>query len=816
MTRLLFLTTTLCFTLVSLLPNITTASELTTSYRNYRRYFEDGQKVKDSAKEETINAFRQEYAKNGYKRSKDLEQPALWQESLTLLSQEGVFTDMIELEEYHREQGWKQVAYSGPKKDLGLFVIGAFHRLWSIAEMHRVGKITADEALSDKYLRSIIHYGEIELNRSTEGSRFHASCFFLPNAAVNIYFSFLEQMDSVESGEESSELLVKSCDVLKSIALQSWTLPLRNDDTDLNVVQVDRFRNHGWWVGGNALGYRALLATAVMYRSIPMIDVLAEVGQRSISTVSHNTYKEAFWNEGFTSDGAGWGHGKQALVWGYPIDGALNSLLLLNKFMDTPWDQKLTKENTDALMNFFRGSNWYYYKGHVLPCLDRYSVVYAPNTYVVKYAPMVDNLITNWSNSFSKEELEELKRLYKEAQTKEINMHGTPDGVYEGSRWFYNNDDLIKKNRDYHVIVNMSSSRCDGLESAINFADEYNFCTTDGQTLFQRDGDEYRKIIGAWDVLALPGITAREGMDKLTPVTNWRGYYSKHNFSGGATHGKENSVAGYIFEKNKQKESPELENSVIYDVKAYKSYFWIGDYFVALGAGVTNLNTDIEGNIRTTIDQTAKSNEVSIISGQNKTPLTDGIHPFVKDGKSVWVEQEGGFAYTVLPEFTKNAMFVAEQKANEWVKRNMSNEGKKELPESADILRLWVDHGKTPVDDTYGYVVYCGDKYVFADELPFTVLHNDTTIQAIESRDNRVIEAVFYEPSELKSSNLTIAVSAPAVILIEEHHSEYRLTLNDPCMDQEMIVVTLNGNPITIELTQGEHEGRSTTIYVKK
>lgn len=143
----------------------------------------------------------------------------------------------------------------------------------------------------------------------------------------------------------------------------------------------------------------------------------------------------------------------------------------------------------------------------------------------------------------------ELNSFKKEAEQRNINMMGYPAGLYSGTRWFFNNDKLIKKNERYHIFVNMSSVRCDGLESASGFADAYNFYPTDGMTLFQRNGNEYAKVIGAWDVTATPGVTAREGMDKLVPVTNWRGYCSKHNFAAAATNGGENAVAGYLFEK---------------------------------------------------------------------------------------------------------------------------------------------------------------------------------------------------------------------------------------------------------------------------
>lgn len=48
------------------------------------------------------------------------------------------------------------------------------------------------------------------------------------------------------------------------------------------------------------------------------------------------------------------------------------------------------------------------------------------------------------------------------------------------------------------------------------------------------------------------------------------------------------------------------KNAMLYGVKAYKSYFMLGDYMIALGAGITNLHPEMDGNIRTTIEQTEK------------------------------------------------------------------------------------------------------------------------------------------------------------------------------------------------------------------
>lgn len=221
-----------------------------------------------------------------------------------------------------------------------------------------------------------------------------------------------------------------------------------------------------------------------MYRSIPMIDLLAEVCQRGISMTSQTTYSDAFWTEGFTADGAGWGHGKQCLIWGYPIDGTSNALKMLNMLKGSPWAKNLGRNNVQALLNFLRGGAWYYYKGYRLPCLDRGSYVYNSTELSIPYAGMLDNLIGNWMDSFTPEEQRELLQLQQEVKKNRIMMEEYAPGIYSGTRWFFNNDDLIKKTPDYHITINMASVRCDGLESAASFADAYNFYPTDGMTLF--------------------------------------------------------------------------------------------------------------------------------------------------------------------------------------------------------------------------------------------------------------------------------------------------------------------------------------------
>jgi len=781
------------------------SAERQIAFANYKRYYNPPVEGKKD-KEQAILKFRDYYATNVYhSTSLNVKQDYIF--LLEQLSEDGSFKDLLEKE----------------KKDVAI-ITEAYNRVWKIAEAYRKGQASEKQVLSDKFLKAIIYYGNKEIARSNASGRFHASCFAAPTAAVNIYFCLLKQMDLAETKMSNNKMLAEASDMLKVIALQAWTQPFRNDSTDSNVVQIERFRSHVWWVGGNGLGYRPLFPVACMYKSVPMIDLLAEVSSRAISLTSQVTYSQSFWNEGFTADGAGWGHGKQCLIWGYPIDGTSGALSILGSLKGSPWELSLTSENKEALLNYFRGGNWYYYKGYILPCLDRGSMSYNVNSRTIPYMGILNSMLKDWRKDFSVAELKEIEQLKTESETKVIEMKNFPDGIYNGTRWFYNNDDLIKKNKDYHLIVNMASQRCDGIESANDFADAYNFYTADGMTLFEKNGTEYRSIFGGWDVTASPGVTAREGMEKLTAITNWSGYKSKYNFSAAATSGGENSVAGFIFEKKNASEKEGVKdksanrNAVLYGIQAYKSYFIIGDYMIALGAGVTNLTPEVDGIIRTTIDQTALEEEVSIIQDGKIKPAPTGTISFMVKGNPIWVKQQGKFAYTILPEFSKKAMFSCESKSTDWGKMNFTNKGRENLPKQVNILRLWIDHGHKPVNDTYGYAVYMGNDNP-ESKVPVNVLKNTTMIQALQSTDKQIMGAVFYNNvASLETNDIKLSVSAPCAILLEKTKEDYIITVTDAEMNDalEEIVIVLNNKAIYFTMPKGKDCGKPVTKKIEK
>lgn len=739
-------------------------AERKVAYDNYIKYFVQARQVNHAKKENSIQQYRENFHKTPY-RPNSFTMPGQMSgsEYFSLLTNNGQFADLMQQEAKIMDERMLTSKYTPQSNAVAALVQEAFNRIWKIAENVRHGEMKEDNVLVDKYLKAIIRYGNIETGRSNAQPRFHASCFAIPTAAVNIYFAFLKQMDEAEAGNPGNPLLKDACVMLKEVALQCWTQPFRNDSTDKNVVSIERFRNHVWWVGGNALGYRPLFPVACMYKSVPMLNLLAEVSSKSISKTSQATYRSSFWNEGFTADGAGWGHGKQCLVWGYPIDGTNGALRLLAYFKGTPWEKTFTTENKESLLNYFRGANWYYYKGYVLPCLDRNSMSYNVASRSIPYQNLLNSVIKDWSECFSETELKELIQLQAECEEKNVRMSGYPEGMYNGTRWFYNNDDLIKKNDRYHLIINMASIRCDGLESA-DFADRYNFAAS-------------------------------------------------------ATSGGAHSATGFIFEKINDSDKENVndrgdnqgKNPVLYGVKAYKSYFIIDDYMIALGAGVTNLQPGLPGTIRTTIDQTALDEKITLIENGVEKPVPPGGGSFYSKQNTIWVKQENKFAYTVLPDFSANAYYACETKKTDWVKMNPTNKEKEGLPEEVHILRLWIDHGTKPVNDTYGYAVYMGDGKPDI-QLPATVLKNDTTLQAVQSADEKITGAVFYNSKvSLQAKGFKVSVSAPCAVLFEKAgNNNYLVTVTDAEMNNSLdkITLLLNGKAVVFTVPKGKDCGK--------
>lgn len=773
-------------------------------------------------KSDALMSIRLEYAKKPY-RDVTLDRDSiakLW----SRLNKNGEFEDYQDqikeiTEGGYATKGDKQRAISKTTKPV-------FDRLWMMSEMYRNSQVSEKDSHIQKLFKAILFYGAIENERLNTSARWHESCFAIPVASTHIFYALYDLVQQAESGKCDDALVLKGIEMLGRLSMQCWTTPARNDETDENVVDVERFRKHAWWVGGNATGYRPLLQTAAQLLDNDMADVIKQVAVQSISCVSQVTYDTAFWEEGITADGAGWGHGTQCLVWGYPIHGTVGSLQILDLMRDYPSLENLSSAQVSLLLDFIRGSSYYYYRGYVPPVVDRGNMNRLENRYAgrkgneatyyrypIPSLELANILLEKFESYMAKAEREELKAFVNASETFQQKMPKTWCDMYENTRYFFNNDDIIKKTDDYYIFVNMASNRVSGLESAYTMAAAFNVFTCDGSTLFFRRGVEHQEVLGAYNLNCWPGTTSRFTSIPLNPIENWNGYNSMYNYSAGATSGSSSFAGGFIFEKNNRLwqrnnsnyDAQKDKNPQVFGVKAYKGYFMFDDILLAMGCGIENKQQDIDGNIVTTIEQAR-------------------LHPdFQNDKRAV----NNGIYYTLIDSLT-HGVLVCDTSSRETKWQTMSIENKQ--PETTEqIFHLYIDHGKSVSDATYAYTVAFTPE---ADRRKPYVLSNTKQVQAAESCDGVVIGAVFYETSSfVQSSKGKIQVSKPCALLYEEKEDSVFLTLTDGLMNplnKEIVVETtipLEGKTvscrndkyyITALLPTKEQTGAPVTVRLKK
>lgn len=102
-------------------------------------------------------------------------------------------------------------------------------------------------------------------------------------------------------------------------------------------------------------------------------------------------------------------------------------------------------------------------------------------------------------------------------------------------------------------------------------------------------------------------------------------------------------------------------------------------------------------------------------------------------------------------------------------------------------------------------------------KLPFEILRNDTTIQAIMSEDKNMMQAIFYpRGEELQWGNNSMKVSSPCVVMLKNKDAYMQLFVADATMNSSIkqIVVEFNGKEILVDLPQGSHLGNWTSVKV--
>ncbi|NND05618.1 MAG: hypothetical protein HKN87_04490 [Saprospiraceae bacterium] len=352
----------------------------------------------------------------------------------------------------------------------------------------------------------------------------------------------------------------------------------------------------------------------------------------------------------------------------------------------------------------------------------------------------------------------------------------------EGHRHFWRSDYTVQYAQHYFTSLKMCSERTIGMEMDVNTENLYGYYLPFGLTYIYQRGDEYVGIFPAWDWARLPGVTsphqAFPSKGKITQQTT---------FVGGVSDG----TYGIS-----------VMDLQISDTEAKKSWFWFGDRWVALGAGISSTHT---ANIVTGVNQCHLHGPVYLdgVSLKDSSQVVD---------KEAWIWHDS-IAYLML-QGSKIHVQTKEQVGN----LNKIYGLGKDTIYRPQVFSLWFDHGVKPEGEEYAYMVIPG---LGVDELKgpmndaIEIIDNSNALQAIYHKGLGLVELVFHKAGSSKIGGTIISVDKPCLLMYQM--KEHIITVSDPSckLDDIRVKFMINNSvqkSIPIELPQGADAGRSVSI----
>jgi len=360
-----------------------------------------------------------------------------------------------------------------------------------------------------------------------------------------------------------------------------------------------------------------------------------------------------------------------------------------------------------------------------------------------------------------------------------------------GNRMFYWTDMMVHRNQDFYTSVRMNSTR------TLRSEGHGQWFSADGAYVVLVRGDEYDGVFAAGDLFRIPGATGtylaqseyqvptakyaelektcdaikNDAQGRLAAIRDFKKKYSafvspdaskqedlcikiedfgsefgSSRTAGGVSDG-EAGLCAMEFARNQ--------------ARAFKAYFFPGDYFVALGAGIAG--SDEKRPVRTTVNQ-CRANGPATADGKVVAKLDGETVQYVHHD-NVGAVFFGDNKVSLARETLTNELF----RLKEWPWANYEfklDRGTR----SSDVFALWLEHGVKPQGVTYAYAVLPGvdaaRTAAFAAKPPCRVLANTPDLQAVEAEN--YLGAVFYRAGKVKGGAQTLEVecSSPVAVLI--------------------------------------------------
>ena len=323
------------------------------------------------------------------------------------------------------------------------------------------------------------------------------------------------------------------------------------------------------------------------------------------------------------------------------------------------------------------------------------------------------------------------------------------DSTMHANHMFYHADFMSHKRTGWHSSARGTSTRTVGNESG-NGEGLKNYHMGDGVNLVLVHGDEYDGIYPVWDWRRVPGTTIEQKSGPL-PLVDWgQDGAGGTDFAGGVSDGRY-GIYSFIFNENNENKN----------VKAFKSWFFFDDEYIALGAGIDTKKATHD--VYTSINQTKLDYNFTVNSASGTDTFTTGSKS--STGPLWVVHNDIGY---LLSDFSGTAMVRGASQMGSWqdLYSTMSNK-----LITQDVFSIWINHGTGFDDGYYQYTVFPGADSTsmthYAANPMVSVLSNTATVQAVYHRSLGLYGIVFYKASHVKLENgLQVASDKPLALLL--------------------------------------------------
>ncbi|MYY07006.1 polysaccharide lyase 8 family protein [Streptomyces sp. ATexAB-D23] len=356
-------------------------------------------------------------------------------------------------------------------------------------------------------------------------------------------------------------------------------------------------------------------------------------------------------------------------------------------------------------------------------------------------------------------------------------IHAAPRTT--GTFVFADMDRVVHRRPGWACALSLSSKRISAYEAG-NGENLHGWYTGDGMT-YLYDGDDLGQYNdGFWptvDPYRLPGTTV-----------DTRPREDLGTGAGTSTYRPSNTVAGgAALDGRYGAAAMELIGAEGSGLRARKTWFLLDNTVVALGAGIT------AGDgypVETVIDNRSLG-----AAGRNRL-LVDGVPQRVEQGRAGafgrarWAHIEGVGGY-VLPGGTA-LRTLREERTGTWRAIDTgADTGGSTDPVTRRYLTLWLDHGPSPTDAGYAYVLLPGASAaataVWSASRPVRIAANDSTAQAVEDRRTGLTAVHFWGPGTAAG----ITASGPATVLVRRRGGRASVAVADPGRTESSVTVQL-------------------------